>query len=414
MVCPIVISDFRVYSLSYKNAPIDVVSSLRKKVDEFYKAFCCGIVVLSTCLRFEVYVYNDFNCFDDAKLLELFNDYRGYVRIFRGVEGIRYLFEVASGLHSQIKGEWEILEQIEYALNTSRSNGCLNHVLEQIFLKAIDVGRKVRIQFGFEGKGYPQLAVDILADLLGDLNHKSILLVGSGHAIRRAIKYLVKLYSKANIMVYASAMDKALNVARDCGESCHILSIDRFSEALKHVDGVVIAISNYGEYVNAVEEILKGVENRRYYVVDISIPPAIAKINDMVLDFNDINLYSQRKGGNFEYEAISKFIDKELETFIASLAKTFIRDVISSLITEAEGIAKHSAHKLTSRLSMISDEEKNLIYTAFRNLVHKILMPIVEAKIRTALDKESLDNVKTFFKQVEERYRQITKVVEEI
>ena len=113
----------------------------RKSVVRAMKQFCevpgiFGCVILSTCNRTEVWIdtkeswsenIHAILCrikgMETAQFAECFK-YR------KGKEAVTHLFQLASGLKSQIRGEDQILTQIKDALTLAREAGYSNNSLE--------------------------------------------------------------------------------------------------------------------------------------------------------------------------------------------------------------------------------------------------------------------------------------------
>jgi len=106
------------YAITHRSAPLDVIGKLEVLVDDVYvrlRDVVDGALVLATCNRFEVYV-DTMNWSDvESILANVMGEAWGYVDKMRGLDAVRHLFRVASGLESQIVGEYEILGQVRRA-----------------------------------------------------------------------------------------------------------------------------------------------------------------------------------------------------------------------------------------------------------------------------------------------------------
>ncbi|MEM1684050.1 MAG: hypothetical protein QXG46_02370 [Ignisphaera sp.] len=384
------------YTLTFRKLSPDILASLRTKHRDLYRAMCSnGIscVVLSTCLRFEVYIHTEgedrWN-FIEKHLENMLGDYKIYIDKHVGIDAIRYLFEVSSGLHSQIVGEWEILEQVEEALKRSIEFSCSSWLLEKLFRKAVDVGRKVRIQFmGLEthDRGYPQIGIKILSKALGDLNDKRLMFIGSGHAIRRAIRYLMKYYRPSIVVVISEDINKATSICSMYGESCIPLPFSDLIEWLTKIDGIFIAISNLGnEYLSKIRQ---AVESLKIPVVDISLPPIVKEIHEKIYTFYDIQRYAEEANETTVscIDKIKKTIDREVEAFLLSIARDMVTNRLASIMKAAEVLAIYSAEKLVKELR-ISEESREIVVAAFRNYAHKILIPLIDTMLQKSLQNE--------------------------
>lgn len=384
-----------VYALSFKDMPVDHIAHLRQKVRDVYNILCSnGIhcVVLSTCLRFEVYIHTDKTDIIDGYLEKIFGNYWNYVRKQIGINAIKYLFEVSSGIHSQIVGEWEVLEQVERALKGSYEFSCCSQFLDEVFRKAVDVGRKVRLKcIGLDIKdlqyrGYPQIAIRVLSKILGDLSDKRLVFVGSGHAVRRAIRYLLNAYRSAAVIVVSDTdYRRACAVQEVCGENCIAVPIEDLEYWLSKADGVIVAVSsNKDSRLNKVKKVL---EEIRLPVIDISTPQLVEKVHENIYTFQDIQKYAEELNVSVDTECVSRTINEEVEALLLHIAKHVFSSRISSFMKIAEVLSLYSADRLAKELN-VDDDRKDIIAVAFRNHTHKILIPLIDFLLKRSIGRE--------------------------
>lgn len=399
------------YSLTYKNIDINTIASYRLKSAELRNHLCnsnISCVILATCLRFEVYIHSLDRFYVENYLKNFFGELWSKVEKFYGVETIYHVFEVASGLHSQIIGEWEILEQVEYAFTNSKELRCTTQLIDKLFEKAVSVGRKIREQImnlDKDSKGYPQIALEILSNDLKNLNNKGILFVGSGHAVRKAIKYLLNVYKPNIILIVDSNYEKTINVSSICRELCVPISIDDLFKWIHLIDGVFIAISNRDEeFLKKIKYMIEILSNRNVSIVDISTPSVIEKNRNNVYIFHDVQRFVEKLSNSIDLERIRMFIENEVNVFLVNLKKYEMRDHISSLMKNIEIISEKAGEKLARELN-VNNARKELIITAFKNHAHKIFTPILEMLIKlNAYDTTFSKCVDFVFNYLEEMY----------
>ena len=152
------------------------------------------VVVLSTCLRTEVYA-----------VIERFHDGLADIEAFFGSRSdtahsspetlsehlscwideaaVTHLFEVAAGIDSPLLGEGEILRQVRRAAELAREEHSSGPVLGALFRHAVEAGKRVRAETRI-AQGPTSLAhaaVALVADrLTGGLRGRSVLIVGAG------------------------------------------------------------------------------------------------------------------------------------------------------------------------------------------------------------------------------------------
>lgn len=149
-----------VVGLEHRQAPLDLLE--RVALGEHDVAKVLGTlrdraniqeaVILSTCLRTEVYAVVD--RFHDAvhEIQELFAERAGlgvgevepYCVVRFDDDVATHLFSVASGLESAVPGEGEVLGQVRRALERAQGEQAVGPVLAELFRHAVRTGKRVR------------------------------------------------------------------------------------------------------------------------------------------------------------------------------------------------------------------------------------------------------------------------------
>lgn len=138
------------------------------------------LVILDTCERFEVYATSASRRVMHA--VRSSGDGLPFGDQMQGVDALRHLFRVASGLDSRLVGEPHILGQIRAALDASSRRGTVSIVLGDAFSYAIRCGRRVRrlTTLGTLARSYTERAVEALVARCDDLRMAAVTIVGTG------------------------------------------------------------------------------------------------------------------------------------------------------------------------------------------------------------------------------------------
>ena len=114
--------------------------------------------------------------------------------LYRQENAVKHLFRVAGGLDSMIVGETEILRQLKEAYELSEKNSASGKMFRHLFPEALKVGKKVRSSTAIsEGCITPgQAALRLAIEILGDLDRKKALLMGSGTVAGLAAKAFIE------------------------------------------------------------------------------------------------------------------------------------------------------------------------------------------------------------------------------
>lgn len=247
--------------------------------------FVRGVVVLSTCNRFEAYLDLDdpltapdavaaeavaaaiaADAPDDAQLL------RAAADTHLGVSAVRHLFSVTAGLESLVIGEEEIAGQVQRAAREARRSGTMSGALDRLFQQAARTSRAVRgvADQSRADRGVARLALDLASSRITDWSQARVLLVGTG---RYAATTIASLRSRGaeRLSVY-SATGRAAMFAAKYGVHPEM----DLREAIAHADVVITCTSRY---TVSAEHVAPG---RRLLVIDLGLPrnvdPAVGSV----------------------------------------------------------------------------------------------------------------------------------------
>ena len=115
--------------------------------------------MISTCNRTELYGYAE----HPFQLIQLLcensngsvDDFQKVGYVTKNKEAVHHLFEVGTGLDSQILGDFEIIGQIKQAFNLSRDKGLANAFLERLRILLLNASSVSRTRRRFL-QGQPQ------------------------------------------------------------------------------------------------------------------------------------------------------------------------------------------------------------------------------------------------------------------
>ena len=95
---------------------------------------------------------------------------------------IRHLLRVASGLDSMLLGETQILGQVRAAYQLAQTHGVTNKEINTLFKHAITTGKRVRTETGIDqhAVSISYAAVELARQIFGNLNGRSVMVVGAG------------------------------------------------------------------------------------------------------------------------------------------------------------------------------------------------------------------------------------------
>jgi len=253
-------------------------------------------MVISTCNRCEIYATVD----DDhppyevlKKLFSLKNqpltpDLQKFFYVLEGACAVEHLLQVACGLDSLILGEKQILGQIKDAVDLSRKNTMMDKFLNILTNFVLETSKKARreTQIDFGGASISWASVCMAQNILGSLQDKTVLIIGSGKMGGLALQQLGnKGVNKIYIM--NRTMEKAQELAQQNGGIA--VGFWEIKDILSRVD-VCICSANCPHYLvdkELVEKVMQDRNGQKLVFIDISVPrnvdPQVAKVSDVCL-----------------------------------------------------------------------------------------------------------------------------------
>lgn len=272
----------------------DHYASLMQKAPSY---FLNELFVLSTCNRTEIYGIAP--CADSLVHL-LCSETEGSVETFKelayikqGQEALDHLFHVASGLDSQILGDYEIVGQLKQAAKFAKQQGFIGTFLERLINTVLQSSKTVKGQTVLSGGtvSVAFAAVQFLIDNVEDSSNKKIVLVGTGKIGRNTCKNLVDYLHTSNITLINRTTDKAVELAEELG-----VKYAAFEDADKHIieADIVIVATNAEQPVIMKADL---VNSNNKILIDLSIPnnidPLAKELSHIILvnvdDLSKIN-----------------------------------------------------------------------------------------------------------------------------
>jgi glutamyl-tRNA reductase len=195
---------------------------------------------------------------------------------------------VASGLDSLVLGETQILGQLKDAWQQAHDAGSLGKVLDRLFQHTFNAAKSIRTNSGISDHtvSVAYTAVVLARQIFGDLQTKTVVLVGAGEMVQLCGRYL-RDHGIANLLIVNRSREKAEELAAEMGASA--LTLDQLDQALPMAD-ILISSTASPEPVIRKPDIKAALRKRRHrpmFLVDIAVPrdidPEVAKIKDVYL-----------------------------------------------------------------------------------------------------------------------------------
>ena len=390
-----------------------MLESLNFKNKEEATKRCCSLesvreaVLLQTCNRIEIYVNTS-----DSPDVDIVMSLVGFwsqqvgvssdlinktIEVYHGNEALLHLLRLSSGLESMVVGEDQILGQVRTAYVDSKKIGTVETLLEKVFMKAVNVGRRVRTETKInEGSiSVSSVAVDLAEKRFGTLRDVSAMVIGAGETGSLVAKELAQRGARP-IYIANRTFKKALELADlVTGKAIHFE--DMYYE-LKRMDLAVFAVSVDAPLLRSVEmkNILEERENPNLMLIDISQPRSIEEnIGSLpsveLRNIDDLKsvLEENLKKRLIEAEKAKQIISEELKSLDALLGRLLAEPLVSSLCTKVEDIRGKELQKALRIVRNIDEEQKLVIENLTKELAERILQLPIENMRKAALKRDS-------------------------
>jgi len=239
-------------------------------------------VLVSTCNRTELYYSVSENCphncsrkfishFLSGRNLKKETESKFYV--YSNRDAVVHLLRVSAGLDSMVIGENQILGQLKNAYHTGAANKMTGVVLNRLFHKAFEAGKKVRTETGInEGASSVGFAgVELAHKIFGELENHPVLLVGAGETGELVLQSL-----KARGSKYISIINRTRNRAEILSEKfgVEVEDFESLDKILVESD-IVITSTSAGKLLldkKLISGVMKKRKRKLFLLIDLSVP----------------------------------------------------------------------------------------------------------------------------------------------
>lgn len=274
----IALSNFFVSGVNYKKSDANFRSEFSINTDQYELLFADASLhgvqsffVLSTCNRTEIYGFADeANCL--AKLLTSQTsgsqeDFNSLSYIKQGIEAMEHLFNVASGLDSQILGDYEIVGQVRQAVKFSKKHGYVLPVLERMINEVLQSSKRIRTSTALSGGtvSVSFAAVQYIRKHCLNPAKNKILLAGTGKFGSNLCKNIADYLPGYDVTLTNRTPEKAEELARMYNFKSEDLG--NLEACIKEADIILVA-------TNAEEPIIlkRHFSGKSQLVIDLSVP----------------------------------------------------------------------------------------------------------------------------------------------
>ena len=394
--------NFVLIGVNHRTAPVEVrerfaipEARLPEAVKELasYPGIEEGLIV-STCNRVELLARTTNGTADLTGFLkQLYGfdpaPYREHLYEYRERDAVRHMFRVASSLDSMVVGEPQILGQVKEAYATARAVGAVNSQLDALLTRAFAVAKRVRNETAVatSAVSVASVAVDLAKKIFGNLQGKTIYLVGAGKMCELSARHLLA-HGAEKIYVSNRTYDRAAVLAKKFnGEA---IPFDQLYDTIPRAD---IVISSTGA-PHAIfrkehgERFLNKRRNRPMFFIDIAVPrdidPEMNKLDGIfVYDIDDLQqvVSSHVADRRVEADRAEAIVQMEVDKFQGRLQTLDVVPTIVSLQEHLETVRQAEIDRVRGRLGTLTPEQELAVEALSRGIINKIMhTPITTLK----------------------------------
>jgi len=391
--------------LSHKTAPVEqrekAALTDRAARDLLRSLTADGAVseaaVLSTCNRTELYAVSGDPAATEPRLVEALLAHTrisapelacaSYVH--RDDRAAAQLFRVTSSLDSMVVGESEIQGQVRGAWERAVEEGTVGPVLNQLFRRALETGKRVRSETRISTgpASVSTVAVAVASRAFDDLRSRRVLVIGAGKMAEGTMLNLVE-QGVDEVVVINRTVSTARQLAARVGGRGE--GFDRLPAELEAAD-IVISSTNAPHAIldrAGLEPVLARRPERPLVIIDISVPrdvhPAIAELPGVVLhDIDDLERVVEANMDERRREALlgERIVRGAVEGFAEWRSGLAAAPAIRSLRDRAEEIRLTELARVAAGWESLSEADRERLDVLTRGIVNKLLHePTVRAR----------------------------------
>ena len=324
---------FYTIGLSYKKADAEVRGHfsldeearnnlLRQANDEGID----GLIVTSTCNRTEIYGFAQ-HPFQLIKLLcehtrGTVEEFEKVAYVYKNKEAISHMFQVGTGLDSQILGDFEIISQLKVAFIQSKEAGVANPFLERLVNAVIQTSKRIKNETDISS-GATSVSFASVQYILNNYktpSEQNILLFGTGKIGRNTCENLVKHTRNHKITLINRTKGKAEKIAGKFDLT--VKDYADLQEEIRQADILIVATG--AQHPTITKELIYN--KKKLLILDLSIPKNVSdEVRELpqvsVIHLDDLSLMTdqtleRRKASIPQAKAIIQEMEEEFNSWL--------------------------------------------------------------------------------------------------
>jgi len=377
-------TSFYCIGLNYKKADVETRSNFSLSAENQEKLLQKakdknkdGVLILSTCNRVEIIGFAK-HPFQLISLLCEFShgtvdEFAKVSYVYKNSDAVAHFIKIATGLDSQILGDYEIVGQVKDAFQQAKNAGTINAYMERLYNVALQASKEVKnttsLSSGTTSVSYA--AIQYIKDSVKDLENKNILVYGLGSIGESTVKSAIEYLKTNQVSVVNRTNEKAVKLEKEIAVKAVLH--DNLQTDLDYSDVIIVATDAGKSILNAKHF----TTDKKQIIIDLSIP---ANVDTNINDLNNkkvinVDVISAKTKETFENRkeqipVVEQIIEKYKNEFYEWLIFRKSTPAINALKKSLETLQKDTI-KIHSKKHQNSNVEYVEEATSF--LVNKIV-----------------------------------------
>lgn len=400
-----------VFGLNYQTADIELRDSLAFSNDEIpsvlERLLNSGVVkealLLSTCNRTELY----FVASDSTFVINAICDMRGvcprlvreHSYVLDGIDCVRHLFRVISGLESMVLGETEIIAQIKSSMDIAKKFNCLGTNLSGVFQMALAVEKEVRSHTSISSTSISMgnAVANYVSDYIDNLPNRNVLFIGAGQMMQQILPHFSPLSLNEKLII-----NRTVSNAEKLSDKINA-KVDLFINLKARISDfsvVIICSASNTPFIDEDTLDKEIINNTPKLIIDLSMPRVIHKNLKQYSNFSIFTIDDIAKQVDVGLEKrklaaidANDIIVERLNDYNAWLRKRVVTPLIKKLRDHSEEIRLDSL-RLAEKQLLNGDSPNDILQQLSIQLTNRLLhSPTVNICKSEGQLKENLDNL---------------------
>ena len=329
------------------------------------------VLILSTCNRVEILTVSEGGDIRQ-KVLEswaagcghCYEELAPYIYQYEGLDAVRHVFRVASGLDSLVFGEPQILGQLKdayrKALEEKSSKAILNRLMHKTFMTA----KRVRTETGVASSAVSvsYAAISLARRIFGDLRGRNVLVVGAGEMAELAAMHLAQGQG-AHLHCTNRTHERAIVLASRFHGTA--FPFEDLPHRLAEADIIITSTGALQPVItlDMMRPVMKKRRDKPLFCFDIAVP---RDVEEAVSDLDEVYLYNiddlsdviaaNRATRQEEAHKAEAIIAEEVESFCAWTHSLGLQATLADIVHRSEAIMEEELERTLRRIGPVSEE----------------------------------------------------------